>query len=145
MIFREKLTQLRKSQNMTQEQLAEKLGVSRQAVSRWESGDSTPDMNNLLGLCDLFSVSSDYLIHDDYQSDDDIPAAKEKTECMLEVKSKKKQHHLIAAIAFTVAMVFSAISTSLSTSDLQFAISIFNCAALSGCASAQYYLYFKKN
>ncbi len=145
MIFREKLTRLRKSQNMTQEQLAEKLGVSRQAVSRWESGDSTPDMNNLLGLCDLFDVSSDYLIHDDYQSDDDLPIAKEKNEHLLEVKSKKKQHHLIAAIAFTVAMICSAASASLSTSNIQLAISIFNCAALSGCAAAQYYLYFKKN
>ena len=48
--FQEKLVALRKGKGRSQEQLAEKLGVSRQAISRWESGESTPDMLNLLGL-----------------------------------------------------------------------------------------------
>lgn len=145
MIFREKLVQLRKSRNLTQEQLAEELGVSRQAVSRWEAGDSTPDMTNLLGLCDLFGVSADYLIHDNYQSDDDMPIVKEKNERISEVKSKKKRFHLIAAISFTCSMIFFAISASPSSNDTQFGFSIFTCVLLSCSAAAQYYLYFKKD
>ena len=144
MIFREKLVQLRKSRNLTQEQLAEKLGVSRQAVSRWEAGDSTPDMINLLGLCDLFGVSADYLIHDNYESDDDMPIVKEKNEQISKVKFKKKVYHLYAAIGFTIAIICSCISISLSNNDIQFLISISTCAMLSFCATVQYYLYFKE-
>ncbi len=144
MIFREKLVQLRKSRNLTQEQLAEELGVSRQAVSRWEAGDSTPDMINLLGLCDLFGVSADYLIHDNYQSDEDMPVVKEKNEQISKVKFKKKIYHLYAAIGFTIAIICSCISISLSNNDIQFLISISTCAMLSFCATVQYYLYFKE-
>ena len=53
---------LRARKNMTQEQLAEQLGVSRQSVSKWESGASFPELNTLLTLCDLFDVSLDDLL-----------------------------------------------------------------------------------
>ena len=67
MIFREKLVQLRKSRNLTQEQLAEALGVSRQAVSRWESSGSYPDMEMIPAIANYFHVSIDELFgyHDD--------------------------------------------------------------------------------
>ena len=64
MKFEEKLVKLRKEHKLSQEQLAEKLGVSRQAISRWEAGETTPDMANLLGLCDVFDVSADFLIRE---------------------------------------------------------------------------------
>nr|MBQ4317947.1 helix-turn-helix transcriptional regulator [Clostridia bacterium] len=72
----EKIITLRKSRNMTQEQLAETLDVSRQAVSRWEVGSALPDAMNVLQLSRLFGVSADYLLNDDYESDRDIPAVK---------------------------------------------------------------------
>lgn len=150
MIFREKLVQLRKSRNLTQEQLAEELGVSRQAVSRWEAGDSTPDMLNLLGICDLFGVSSDYLIHDNYESNDDMPIVKEKNEQISDVKLKKKKLHLIAAIGFTISTISfgicSGISTTLEHNDTSsiFPIYIFICAVTAVLAGAQYYLFFKE-
>lgn len=50
---------------MSQEDLAGKLGVSRQAISRWESGETMPDAENLLKLSDLFEVTTDYLLRDD--------------------------------------------------------------------------------
>ena len=62
---------------MTQEQLAEKIGVSRQALSKWESGDTLPDTINILSLSRLFGVTTDYLLNDDYESDSDLPAVKE--------------------------------------------------------------------
>lgn len=62
MKFHEKLFELRKKANMTQNDLAEKLNVSRQAVSRWEMGTAMPDVENLIAMSDLFGVSLDYLL-----------------------------------------------------------------------------------
>ena len=61
MRFEEKIVELRKAKGLSQEELAEQLGVSRQAVSRWELGQTLPDISNLLQLCELFGVSADYL------------------------------------------------------------------------------------
>ena len=57
MIFSEKLQLIRKSKGMTQEDLAEKLAVSRQAVARWESGQVYPDISNLIQISNLFNVT----------------------------------------------------------------------------------------
>ena len=65
MQFAENLQYLRKKQNLTQEQLAEKLGVSRQAVSKWESAQSYPEMDKLLLLCKLFGCNIDVLVQGD--------------------------------------------------------------------------------
>lgn len=64
MIFSEKLQLVRKSKGMTQEELAEKLDVSRQAVAKWESGQVYPDINNLIQISNLFNVTVDYLVRD---------------------------------------------------------------------------------
>lgn len=64
MKFSEKLTNLRKKNNKSQEQLADKLGVSRQAVSKWESGTSVPDMEKMMQLCKILNCSLDELVDD---------------------------------------------------------------------------------
>jgi transcriptional regulator with XRE-family HTH domain len=64
MIFSEKLQLIRKSKGMTQEDLAEKLAVSRQAVAKWESGQAYPDISNLIQISNLFNVTVDYLVRD---------------------------------------------------------------------------------
>jgi transcriptional regulator with XRE-family HTH domain len=64
MNFSEKLQILRKNKGYTQETLAYKLGVSRQAVAKWESGQIYPDISNLIQISDLMSVSVDYLVKD---------------------------------------------------------------------------------
>jgi transcriptional regulator with XRE-family HTH domain len=64
MIFSEKLQIIRKSKGMTQEELAEKLQVSRQAVAKWESGMAYPDILNLIQLSKLFHITVDYLVKD---------------------------------------------------------------------------------
>ncbi len=77
MQFNDKLRKLRKKQGYSQEELAEKLNVSRQSVSKWESGTSTPEIQKILLLCDLFQVSTDDLLRNsphgyiDYRSPDD--------------------------------------------------------------------------
>lgn len=62
MAFGENLAILRKRKGLSQEQLAEKLNLTRQTVSKWELNQSTPDINLLLQLSDIFQVSTDYLI-----------------------------------------------------------------------------------
>ena len=62
MEFRERLYQLRKGRGISQEELANAVGVSRQAVQKWEAGASTPDLENLTALADHFSVTLDYLV-----------------------------------------------------------------------------------
>lgn len=62
MEFSNRLYQLRKQKGMSQEELASRLNVSRQTVSKWEVGDSTPDMEKLVAISDLFEVSLDQLV-----------------------------------------------------------------------------------
>ena len=64
MKFNEKLQKLRREAGLSQEMLAEKLEVSRQAVSKWESGQTYPEMDKLIALCTLFGVSLDHLVRD---------------------------------------------------------------------------------
>ncbi|MGN0115160.1 MAG: helix-turn-helix domain-containing protein [Acutalibacteraceae bacterium] len=65
MTLGEKLSKLRKENNYTQEQLAEVLGVSRQAISKWESDVTYPETDKLVRICKLFHCSTDYLLLDD--------------------------------------------------------------------------------
>ena len=82
MTFAEKLLQLRKREGYSQEELANKLDVSRQAISRWEMGTAIPDSLNLLHISKLFEVSTDYLLNDDYESDNDLPKVKDKNKIL---------------------------------------------------------------
>ena len=69
----EKIVRLRKKNGWSQEELAERLNVSRQAVSRWEGGTALPDAVNVLQLSRLFGVTADYLLNDAFESDEDLP------------------------------------------------------------------------
>ena len=64
MKFKDKLQILRKQKGMSQEKLAEKIGISRQAVAKWELGHSYPDIYRLVSLSDLFRISIDKLVKD---------------------------------------------------------------------------------
>lgn len=64
MNFSEKLTSLRRGEGLSQEQLADRLGVTRQSVSKWESGTAVPELAKLVALSELFHVSVDYLVKD---------------------------------------------------------------------------------
>ncbi len=62
MTFAEKLKSIRKQAGMSQEQLAEKLGVSRQAVTKWETDSGIPDIENMMAISVLFDISIDELL-----------------------------------------------------------------------------------
>ena len=72
MTMGEKLQLLRKSRGLSQEQLAAELDVSRQAISKWECGDSTPDLDKLRAICTYFGVTTDHLI---WENQEDAPKA----------------------------------------------------------------------
>ena len=69
-MFKDNLIQLRKMKSLTQEDIAEKLGVSRQAVAKWENGETIPDLDKCRILADMFGVSLDDLAN--YEPSDNM-------------------------------------------------------------------------
>lgn len=70
MIFADKLIRLRKKSGMSQEEFAEKMSVSRQAVSKWEGAQSVPDLERILKISEMFGVTMDYLLKDDIEDEE---------------------------------------------------------------------------
>ena len=105
MTFAEKLFELRKKNNFSQEELAEKIGVSRQAVSRWESGETMPDSPNLLMISNLFSVSADYLLHDEIENE--VHSQKEEQK---PVKKKIMLFYIFGLLAMAALLYITALS-----------------------------------
>ena len=96
--FPESLLELRRSKGLSQEELAAQIGVSRQAVSKWETGEAMPDLNKLLALADTLAVSLDYL----------CGKAEHLTEPLPTVPAGKKKHFwllLCGALAVLVMLL----------------------------------------
>ena len=72
MILADKIIRLRKQFGWSQEELAEKVKVSRQSVSKWESTNSIPDLNRIIILSEIFDVSTDFLLKDDIEEFDSL-------------------------------------------------------------------------
>jgi len=70
MILADKIIRLRKKNGWSQEELAEKMKVSRQAVSKWEAAQTTPDLEKILQLSNLFGVTTDYLLKDEMEDEE---------------------------------------------------------------------------
>ena len=73
MILADKIIEERKRIGLSQEELAEKLNVSRQSVSKWEGAQSIPDINRIIMLAEIFGVTTDYLLKDDAVRDEGEP------------------------------------------------------------------------
>lgn len=93
MKFEEKLIYLRKRSNLSQEGLAEKLDVTRQTVSKWELGQSKPDMDKLMLMSKLFDVSIDVLTDDLISFDEKVDGDGEKNIIDKPKKGNNKQCH----------------------------------------------------
>lgn len=142
--LQDKIVEHPKANGWSQEEFADKLNVSRQAISRWETGIALPDAQNLLQISKLFHVTMDYLLNDDYVSDSDIPAvntAAEETEALF---IKKKHLHLASAISFSIASLCWIIEITNSTYNVATALFGFSFALCAFNAVAQFVLYFKK-
>lgn len=100
----DKLIELRKSKGWSQEDFAEKLDVSRQAISRWENETAQPDVQNILRISKIFNVSADYLLNEDYENETYISTVSTTIEQSEPVVQKNKLPYLIAGICFTVLL-----------------------------------------
>ncbi len=100
MNFPEKLQKLRKERGWSQEELASRIAVSRQAVSKWELGTAVPDTDNIVQLSELFGVTTDYLIKDNLDCDEDIPAVARTAASVR--KAEQSRQLLIAGIVTLV-------------------------------------------
>ena len=111
MKFGDNLKTLRKSKNISQETLAEKVNVSRQSVSKWETGDAYPEMNNILELCKIFHCHINDLVNDNMvdinNMDEEVKMSvvKFKSEKQKKVKTLSKIMEIIAKIAKIITRV----------------------------------------
>ena len=74
MKLQEKILYCRKKAGLSQEALAERLGVSRQAISKWETGDAVPEINKLLLLANVFGVTTDWLLSEEEPAAEKVEA-----------------------------------------------------------------------
>ncbi|MBR1772650.1 MAG: helix-turn-helix transcriptional regulator [Eubacterium sp.] len=119
MEFNNKLYELRKQKGFSQEELANRLNVSRQTISKWEVGESTPDMENLVAISELFEISLDELVLDIVPEEADTSAQVVKSEFYSDIKEnvltdenrkKAKKGLKIAAIVLGIIVLIDLIS-----------------------------------
>ena len=119
MEFNNKLYELRKQKGFSQEQLANRLNVSRQTISKWEVGESTPDMENLVAISELFEISLDELVLNKVPEEADTSAQVVKSEFYSDIKEnvltdenrkKAKKGLKIAAIVLGIIVLIDLIS-----------------------------------
>lgn len=92
----ERLQELRKKAGYSQEQVSEMLGLSRQAISKWESGQGKPDIENIIKLTEIYHVSADYLLLGIEQNNVNVKSKKPKI-----IVEYRKAISIIAVIAAT--------------------------------------------
>ena len=99
MTLGEKIQRLRKQNGLSQEALAEKVTATRQTISKWELGQSLPDLDFIAHLSDIFNVSSDYLIKDELTDPSELPYKKRNDQL------SKKSKRMILVIASAAALI----------------------------------------
>lgn len=103
MKFGENLKLIRKNKNMSQEELAEKVNVTRQSVSKWENGEAYPEMNNILELCKIFNCKINDLVHTDMS---DITSLDEEI-VMRVVKFNEKKQNQVKTLSNVISLIGS--------------------------------------
>lgn len=111
MTFSEKLLTLRKANDLTQEQLAEKLDVSRQSISKWESGQATPDLDKIVAISAIFDVTTDYLLKTSEIDDLSVKTEMLEKQQLLMLVREQKKHQIFECAMYTLAiyMIFFAL------------------------------------
>ena len=112
-----KLFELRKSKNLSQEDVADKLNVTRQTVSKWETNQSTPDFDKIVPLCDLYGISTDELLKEEIkkeQEDDKVENKKNIYENMTKNEINQKSAEIVSSsiLIFIIAIAFAGIGVA---------------------------------
>lgn len=94
MILADKIINERKKNGWSQEELADKLSVSRQSVSKWEGAQSVPDLNRIIKMAELFNVSIDYLLKDEIESEENDEATIESGSSLRKVSMEEASSYL---------------------------------------------------
>ena len=105
MSFAKKMIELRKQQDLSQQDLADRLGVSRQAISRWETGAVQPLADSVKSLAQVFQVSTDYLLNDDLDTPTPPPTAQPAPPQEKPKSTRKHRKWLLALAALAAAAV----------------------------------------
>lgn len=109
MKLNEKITKLRKQKGLSQEALAEKLSVSRQAISKWETGESLPDMDNIAFLCKEFDVSADFLLNDTVENPNEFCVLQENGQTVAKKLTSTRIALICVSCVLAVILIFSPI------------------------------------
>ena len=104
MSLAKKMIELRKQNGLSQQDLADRLGVSRQAISRWETGAVQPLADSVKSLAQVFQVSTDYLLNDDLDTPTPPPAAQPAPTPQEEPTPTRKHRRWLLALAALVAV-----------------------------------------
>jgi len=102
MSLAEKILQLRTAQNLSQGDLAERLDVSRQSVSKWETGQSVPDLDKIIKLADLFGITVDELVREDSLPEAESPQPTPEPQVIYVEKSPERTPAQITGIILMV-------------------------------------------
>lgn len=102
MTIGEKLLNLRKEKHLSQEEVAEKLGVTRQTISKWETDGSTPDFDKIVPLCQLYGITADELLTGKKSNDEKIKTAEE----IMENKKKKGVGIALGVLFYFMAVIW---------------------------------------
>ena len=105
MVLTEKLARLRKANGLSQLDLAEKLSVSRQAISKWEVGTAVPTTDNLRVLSELYGVSIDYLLSDAVEMSDKVHTDNKSSDVINKKRKKYVRIGLFACILVIVSLL----------------------------------------
>lgn len=111
MDFSEKLLTLRKAKNLTQEQLAEKLNISRQSISKWESRQAVPELEKIVALSAIFDVTTDYLLKSSEIDDLSVKTEILEKQQQQMLMREQKQSQIFGCIMYSVVvyLVFFAV------------------------------------
>lgn len=110
MTLPERLIKLRKAAGLSQEEVADKLEVTRQTVSKWETGQSSPDLDKVLPLCSLYNVTPDELLHDGGSEEADEQKAKDGAARAEELFDKSAAKKKTIGILSGIMLYFVAIA-----------------------------------